>query len=67
MEKIDVVSSNVVSVGWSNNRLYVDFKRGSYVYKDVPEKVYNELLAAESKGKYMCREVKGKYDYERIG
>lgn len=66
MEKIDVVSSNVVAVGWSNNRLYVDYKRGSYVYKGVPQKVYNELLAAESKGKYMCSNVKGKYNYERL-
>ena len=37
MKKIKVVSSNVVAVGYENNDLYVDFKSGSYVYKDVPE------------------------------
>jgi hypothetical protein len=67
MEMICVNSSNVVSVGYEKNKLYVEYKRGEYVYHNVPESVYQGLLKAESKGKYMCAEVKGKYDYERIG
>jgi membrane-bound lytic murein transglycosylase len=35
-------------------------------YKGVPKKVYDGLLAAESKGKYMCAEIKGKYEYEKL-
>lgn len=63
---ICVNSSNVVAVGYKKNKLYVDYRRGSYVYNNVPKQVYDGLLAAESKGKYMNSEVKGKYLYERI-
>lgn len=66
MEMIKVVSSNVVAVGYKGNDLYVDYKSGSYVYKDVPKKVYEGLVNAESKGKYMHANVKGKYEYLRI-
>jgi hypothetical protein len=66
MEMIKVVSSNVVAVGYQGNDLYVDYKSGSYVYKDVPKKVYDGLVNAESKGKYMHANVKGKYEYLRI-
>lgn len=66
MKMIEVVSSNVVAVGYEDNNLYVDYKSGSYVYKDVPEEIYNALLNAESKGKFMWAKVKGKYDYCKI-
>ena len=66
MEKVKVISSNVVAVGYENNKLYVDYKSGSYVYTDVPEEIYAGLLAAESKGKYMWAKVKGRYDYCRL-
>ena len=66
MKMIKVVSSNVVAVGYKGNDLYVDYKSGSYVYKDVPKKVYDGLVNAESKGKYMHANVKGKYEYLRI-
>jgi hypothetical protein len=66
MEMVCVNSSNVVSIGHENNKLYVEYRRGEYVYNNVPKKVYDELLKAESKGKYLCANVKGKYDYERI-
>ena len=66
MQKVKVVSSNVVAVGYNNNDLYVDYKSGSYVYKDVPKTIYEALLKAESKGKYLWAQVKGKYDYLRL-
>ena len=61
-----VNSSNVVAVAYKESNLYVEYRRGEYVYKNVPKKVYDELLAAESKGKYMCAEIKGKYEYEKL-
>lgn len=61
-----VNSSNVVAVAYKESNLYVEYRRGEYVYKNVPKKVYDGLLAAESKGKYMSAEVKGKYEYERV-
>lgn len=66
MEMVCVNSSNVVAVGYKDNKLYVDYRRGSYVYKDVPKNVYDNLLKSESKGKFMCAEVKGKYDFEKV-
>ena len=66
MEKVKVVSSNVVAVGYENNRLFVDYKSGSYVYENVPKEIYDGLLKADSKGKYMHQKVKGRYDYARL-
>lgn len=66
MKKIQVVSSNVVAVGYENNDLYVDFKSGSYVYKDVPHEIYDALLVAESKGKFMWAYIRDRYDYVRL-
>lgn len=66
MKKVQVVSSNVVAIGYKDNDLYVDFKSGSYVYKDVPKEIYNALLAAESKGKFMWAHIRDRYDYVRL-
>ena len=37
-----------------------------YDYKDVPEKVYREMKAYQSKGSYLNYYIKGKYDFERV-
>lgn len=64
---IKVESSNVKSVGYNENTLYVLFKNGGlYQYKDVPVKIYDELLVAESVGKYLNKEIKKVYEVERI-
>ena len=61
-----VNSSNVVAVGYDKQKLYVEYRRGTYVYKDVPKEKYDALLKAKSKGKYLCANIKGTYDFERI-
>ena len=61
-----VNSSNVVAVGYDKQKLYIEYRRGTYVYKDVPKEKYDALLKAESKGKYLCTNIKGTYDFERI-
>lgn len=66
MNWTSVNSSNVVAVAYKESNLYVEYRRGEYVYKNVPKKVYDGLLAAESKGKFMCAEIKGKYEYEKL-
>ena len=66
MKMIEVISSNVVAVGYENNQLFVDYKSGSYVYDNVPEEIFAGLLAAESKGKYMHAKVKGRYNYYKL-
>ena len=61
-----VNSSNVVAVGYDKQKLYVEYRRGTYVYKDVPKEKYDALLKAESKGKYVCANIKRTDDVERV-
>ena len=44
----------------------MNFNNGSYVYYNVPRVIYDEMLLAPSKGKYMWSKIRGKYDYKRI-
>ncbi|MFH0953126.1 MAG: KTSC domain-containing protein [Verrucomicrobiota bacterium] len=37
----------------------------TYEYKGVPESVYKELMAAESKGTYFAANIKGKYEFTK--
>lgn len=69
VEMIPVVSSNLSSVGYDpkTRELYIQFKSGLYVYSNVPEHVYQELLHAPSHGKYHAAYVKNVYPYRRIG
>jgi len=66
MKMIPVESSNIASIGWENMELYITFNFGAtYVYYDVPEEVFEEMLDAPSKGKYFHANIKGKYDYDK--
>ena len=67
MNMIPVVSSNLSSAGYENGNLYITFHGNrTYVYFDVPEYVYTELLNAESKGKYHARFIKNSYRYQQL-
>lgn len=70
MEKIYVESSNIQSVMYDpdNAILEVEFKQKGAVYQyfDVPQYEYDELMNAESKGKYINLHIK-KYRCQRIG
>lgn len=61
-------SSNIVRFAYesANSILVVEFlKGGIYNYFDVPEIVYEQMKAAESKGKFLAQSVKGVYRYAR--
>ncbi len=63
----NVVSSNIDSIGWEDDILSVTFLSGStYEYYNVDEHVYDEMLNADSKGRYLARNIKGYYDYRRV-
>lgn len=65
-----VTSSNLDFVEYNSVdcELFITFKSsGKYVYFDVPEFVYCELLNAPSKGKYFNRKIKPFYRYQRRG
>jgi KTSC domain len=47
--------------------LYLLFRSGEvYRYFDVPRWQYQEFLAADSKGRYFGRNIRGRFRYERI-
>jgi len=67
---IPVESSNLAAVGYDqlNKELVVKFaKNGAkYVYFDVPLETYNQLMTAESVGKYFCANVRDSYRFKKI-
>ena len=70
MERTYVTSSNIASIGYDADQmiLEVEFNYGSiYQYFDVPESVYEGLMAADSHGKYLDTYVKkAGYRYEKL-
>ena len=66
---VKVESSNISAVGYdmSFGSLIVEYKSGAkYQYKEVPYEVYENLIKAESKGRFINENVKGKFEYNRI-
>lgn len=64
-----VTSTNVASVGYSRHlrALEIEFTRGAiYRFLDVPSNVYRGLLAAESKGRFIAENIRGKYRFVRV-
>jgi hypothetical protein len=64
MELVTVESSMIQAVGYdaAAQELEVVFNSGkTYRYTGVPQTIYDDLLAAESKGQYMRASVIGVY------
>jgi hypothetical protein len=63
-EMVPVDSTNIVRVGYDDGsqELYIEFDSGrTYIYSDVASTTYEELMAADSKGSYLNREIKPNY------
>ena len=61
-------SSNIVSAGWCSTRNCVDVEfsnGGVYRYHNVSAKVWEDFLAAESKGQFVHSVLK-KYECEKL-
>lgn len=68
MNRTSVQSSNVASVGYDAGTLTleVEFTNGTiYLYFDVPEVEYHNLIGAESVGKYLNQNIKNSYRYSK--
>jgi hypothetical protein len=65
-----VDSSSIDEVGYDAGKreLYVRFLESgdTYVYYGVEREVYDDLLAAPSKGAYLNRAIKGRYFYRKL-
>lgn len=69
MNRTPVSSSNVNEVGYDQNTmtLEVQFIGGSvYQYFDVPEIEYQNLIGAQSVGRYLSQNIKNNYRYSKI-
>jgi hypothetical protein len=66
VKMIPVVSSSIQEVGYDEieNQLHVRFVTGAlYAYMHVPKELFQELINAESVGKYFAEHVKKQYDF----
>lgn len=64
-------SSQVAALGYDPEThnlavQFVDSPGKTYVYSDVEPATYSEMTAAESKGSFFYRNIKGKYPFDRI-
>ena len=67
MELKKVKSSNIDSVGYENENLYIKYQSGAiYKYKNVPKVIYESFIDSDSKGRFMNSEIKNKYLFERL-
>jgi hypothetical protein len=66
--RICVVSSMLASVAYSTDAtLDLEFRSGAtYRYFDVPQTVFQGLIAAESKGAYFNRNLRNRFPYQRL-
>ena len=64
---IQVLSSNIESIGYEDETLQVQFLNGTtYQYFDVPSHIFEGLQTADSTGKYLAAHVKGTYRYSKV-
>lgn len=70
MERQHVSSSNIASIGYDQDNmvLEIEFLSGAiYQYYDVPQSIYEGLIAADSHGKYLAAYIKkGGYRYAQV-
>ena len=68
MHRQTVSSSAISSVGYDERSavLEVEFSSGAvYDYLQVPKKVYRDLLKAPSKGSFVSRRVRDRYEFRK--
>ncbi|MDD5177513.1 MAG: KTSC domain-containing protein [Sterolibacterium sp.] len=69
MERTPVTSTNIRAAGYETDSqtLEVEFNNGSvYQYAGVPLSEYEGLMNADSKGKFLNANIKGRYPYVKL-
>lgn len=69
VKRTDVDSSMLTSVGYDEkkNILEVEFNHGGiYEYYDVEKEIYDDLMNADSLGRYFINNIKDDYDYGKV-
>ena len=69
MDRLLVNSSNIVSAGYdaADQTLEIEFQSGNvYQYFDVPEKIFQGLMTAGSKGEYFHDKILKEFDFQEV-
>lgn len=69
MERTAVSSSTIRAIGYEaeSTTLEVEFNSGAvYQYHGVPQDLFDGLMQAESKGRYLNAHVKGSYGHTKL-
>jgi len=69
MRRDPVISSNIVSAGYEpvSETLEIEFANGGvYQYYNVPPSIYEQFLAAPSKGRFLISQIKDRFPYARV-
>lgn len=69
VDREPVSSSTILSVGYdaANETLEVEFKStGVYQYLNVPQFIWERLMAADSIGKFFNAEIKNAFPFEKV-
>ncbi len=65
-----VQSTNILSIGYKadTQTLIVKFRVSgqTYEYLNVPQTLYEGLMTAESKGKYINDNIRSQFNYRRV-
>ena len=70
MERYTVASSNIASIGYDagTETLDVEFLSGAiYQYYNVSQNMYEQLMQAGSKGRFLNTYIKNAYPYSHVG
>ena len=70
MARVDLQSTSLHAVTYQGQDAFLEleFRSGAiYRYLGVPEQVYQELLNAESKGRYFNQHIRNHFPYVQIG
>jgi lysyl-tRNA synthetase, class II len=69
MARVDLLSTTLKTATFQEHSAFLDleFRSGTtYRYREVPQRVYQELLKAESKGQYFNQHIRNRFRYVRI-
>jgi hypothetical protein len=70
MKLVTVESSMIHAIGYDKEKrvLEIVFNTGrTYQYLDVPPEAYDNLMKADSKGRYFLSNIKDMYEYRQLG
>jgi transglutaminase/protease-like cytokinesis protein 3 len=69
MDRLLVNSSNIVSAGYdaADETLEIEFQSGNvYQYFDVPEKIFQGLMTAASKGEFFHDKILKEFEFQEV-